>query len=296
MKIKILLLVAFVFYSFSAMAQEDSIFDELESITELERHDVIAAFKSTRVILAPSIERVHKKQLHFRVSHLFSTVSSGYRDLFGLDHLVNMNLSLEYGVNDHIQVGLARSNKADKALMPNLKVSLIRQSSGKNSFPLYISYFGNLDWKTTTYTSSAINDYFVGRLDYVNMLLIARKFNRHLSVQLSPAWIHRNLTTDSFEPNDLYVLGLSGRYMLNDHISFNWEYFYTYPTSEAIQTKNNPLSLGVDIETGGHVFQLYFSNASALHAGKFLINQNQNFFDGTIQFGFSIMREFNFNR
>lgn len=294
MKKELLLLLAFIFYSFSAKAQEGSIFDELDSMAEWEKQDVIAAFKSTRVILAPSIERVQKNQLHFRVSHLFSSVSSGYRDLFGLDQLVNMNLSLEYGINNHIQIGLARSNKADKTLMPNLKVSLIRQSSGKNSFPLYISYFGNMDWKTNTYASSAINDYFIGRLDYVNMLLIARKFNRHLSIQLSPAWLHRNLTANPSEPNDLLALGVSGRYMLNDHISFNWEYFYTYPSSEAIQTKNNPLSLGVDIETGGHVFQLYFSNASALHPGKFLMNQNENFFDGTIQFGFSIMREFNF--
>jgi hypothetical protein len=78
-------------------------------------------------------------------------------------------------------------------------------------------------------------------------------------------------------------------------MSFNWEYFYTFPTSEMILIQNNPLSLGIDIETGGHVFQLYFSNASALHPGKFLMNQNNNFFAGTIQFGFSIMREFNFN-
>lgn len=290
------LLFALTLYSFSANAQEeDAIFDELESMTEIGHTEVIAAFKATRVILAPSIERVQENQLHFRVSHLFSSVSAGYRDLFGLDQLVNMNLSLEYGINDHIQVGLARSNKADKALMPNLKLSLLRQSTGKNAFPLYISYFGNMDWKTDTYASGERNNYFIGRLDYLNMLLIARKFNRNLSIQLSPSWLHRNLTTDPSEPNDLYALGLSGRYMFNDHMSFNWEYFYTYPSSKAIQLKNNPFTLGVDIETGGHVFQLYLSNVAALHPGNFLRNQNQDFFNGTIQFGFSIMRAFNFN-
>jgi hypothetical protein len=296
MKTALPLLFSFLLFCSSASAQEGSILDELESMTEPEKQDVLAAFKSTRVILAPSIERVQEKQLHFRVSHLFSPVSLGYGELFGLDQLVNMNLSLEYGINNRVQVGLARSNKADKTLMPTIKVSLLRQSTGKNAFPFYVSYFGNIDWKTNTYSSSAQNDYFVGRLDYVNMLLLARKFNQRLSVQLSPAWLHRNLTSNPSEPNDLYALGLSGRYMFNDHMSFNWEYFYTLPTSEAVQAKNNPLSLGVDIETGGHVFQLYLSNASALHPGRFLMNQNGEFFDGTIQFGFSIMREFNLGR
>ena len=102
------LLFLFLLIGFSASAQEDSLFDELDAMTEIEKTDVIAAFKSTRVILAPSIERVQKKQLHFRVSHLFSPISLGYRELFGLDQLVNMNLSLEYGINNRVQVGLAR--------------------------------------------------------------------------------------------------------------------------------------------------------------------------------------------
>lgn len=295
MKQKLLLFFTFILFFFSANAQDDAIFEELESMTEVKKQDVIAAFKSTRVILAPSIERVQKKQLHFRVSHLFSPVSSGYKNLFGLDELVNMNLSLDYGLNNYIQVGLARSNKVDKTLMPNVKVSLLRQATGKKAFPFYVSYVGNIDWRTTTYSSPAINDYFIGRLDYVNMFLIARKVNQNLSLQLTPTWVHRNLTSNPSDPNDLYALGFSGRYMFNGHMSFNWEYFYAYPSSKIMETKKNPLSVGVDIETGGHVFQLYFSNANALHPGKFLINQNEPFFDGNIGFGFSIMREFNFN-
>ncbi|MBW3546305.1 MAG: hypothetical protein KY428_12035, partial [Bacteroidetes bacterium] len=166
MKQALPLLFLFLLFCFSASAQEDSLFDELDAMTETEKTEVIAAFKSTRVILAPSIERVQKKQLHFRVSHLFSPISLGYRELFGLDQLVNMNLSLEYGINNRVQLGLARSNKADKTLMPNIKVSLIRQSTGKHAFPIYVSYFGNLDWKTNTYSLQDQNDYFVGRLDY----------------------------------------------------------------------------------------------------------------------------------
>lgn len=293
MKIK-LMLIPFLICCTYAQAQTDNLFAELDSLTETKNQEVIAAFKSTRVMLAPSVERVRRRQLHFRVSHLFSSISTGYTNLFGLDQLVNMNLSLEYGLSNRIQVGLARSNKADKALMPNLKVSLLRQTSGPKSFPFYLSWFGNADLKTNRYAGSARNDYLTGRLDYVNMLLIGRKFSKRLSLQLSPAWLHRNLTETTLEPNDLFALGFSGRYMLNGHVSVNWEYFRSLPSAGAIRPEQDPLSLGFDLETGGHVFQLYFTNALALHPGKFLRNQNENFFRGNVQFGFSIMREFNF--
>jgi hypothetical protein len=279
---------------FSVEAQDaDSLLAELELLVEEPAHEIMGTFKSTRVILGPSIERSKKNQLQFRVSHLFSSINSGYQNLYGLDNLVNMNLSFDYGISDRVQVGLSRSNKPDKTLMGNVKLSLVRQKTGNNTIPVSISYFSDIDWKTTHYSQPERNAYFVGRLDYVNMLLIGRKFNSRLSVQLSPSWIHRNLTESPLELNDLYLLGVSGRYMLNGHISINWEYFYTYPSEETIKIENNSLALGFDIETGGHVFQLYFSNGLALHPGKFLINQNPDFFDGNVQFGFSIMREFN---
>jgi hypothetical protein len=293
MRVILFVFLIFTVFTRPARAQTDDIFSELDALTVKNDSEVLAAFKATRVILAPSIERVQKNQLHFRVSHLFSSLSTGYHNLFGLDQLVNMNLSLEYGINNRIQVGMSRSNKTDKTLMPNLKLSLLRQTAGEKPFPFYLSYFGQTDLKTNRYADQARNNYFAGRLDYVNMLLLGRKMNQNLSLQLSPAWLHRNLTETPAEPNDMYALGFSGRYMLNGHLSVNWEYFYLLPTADIIQAKLNPLSLGIDIETGGHVFQLYLTNALALHPGKFLLNQNENFLRGNIQFGFSIMREFN---
>lgn len=287
------LLVMYVVPSYTARAQDDSLFNELDTMVVVDRQEVIAAFKSTRVILAPSIERVKNSQLHFRISHLFARINSGYRNLFGLDQLVNMNLIFDYGLTDNIQIGLSRSNKIDKTIMPNIKVSLMRQSTGKKSFPVSVSYFANIDWKTNKYLPKERNDDFLGRLDYVNMLLLGRKFSSDLSLQLSPFFIHRNLTEDPSDPNNLYGIGFSGRYMLNDHVSSNFEYFYNYPSAETVRLNRNALSLGFDIETGGHVFQLFFTNAQALYPGRFLLNKNENFFKGNIQFGFSILREFN---
>ena len=277
-------------------AQEDleSMFRDLDNLVELEETEVIATFKSTKVIMMPSIERVKKNQLHFRVSHLFGSIGTGIGSLFGLDQMTNMNLSFEYGLTNSIQLGFARSNKPDKTLINSIKWSIIRQKTGKKgSFSL--SYFGNIDVKSRRYVPDERNKSFSGRIDYIHMLLFGKKVNSKFSFQFSPTFIHRNLVDLSDAPNQYYLIGQSGRYMLNDHISFNWEYFYNIPFQKFIKFEKDLFSLGVDIETGGHVFQLYFSNALALHPGKALINQNDSLFDGNVQFGFSILRAFNLN-
>lgn len=271
--------------------EDDALFDELDTMTTKENSDVIATFKSTRLMLGQSIERVKKHQLHFRISHVFSRIK-GIDNFFGLDNLNNMHLSFEYGLTDYIQLGLSRSNKPDKTYSSSLKLSLLRQKI-ENNIPFSLSYFGSIDYKSRNYAPEARDRNFEGRLDYIHQILLARKFNTNLSLQLSPTWIHRNLTEVVEEPSDIYSIGLGGRYMISRSTSVNLEYFYTIPTFDAQSLKKDALTIGFDIETGGHVFQLYFTNAFALHPGKFAINQNGDFFNRDINFGFSILREFN---
>lgn len=299
--LKLNLILVLIFSTFQMLfSQEDlptsvdvefDLFDELDVITTKENGDVLASFKSTRLILAQSTERVKKQQLHFRISHVFSKIK-GLDNLYGLDHLNNMHISFEYGLTDYIQLGLIRSNKPDKTYSTAIKLSLLRQKID-GSIPISFSYYGSVDYKSRKYVPKERNDYFSGRLDYVNQFLISRKFSSNLSIQISPTWVHRNLTDTNEEPNNIFATGIGGRYLISRSTSLNIEYFYTAPTSKAIDTKKNLLSIGFDIETGGHVFQLYFTNAFALHPGKFAINQNGDFFNGDINFGFSILREFN---
>jgi len=160
-------------------------------------------------------------------------------------------------------------------------------------FPVSISYYGGLDIKTATYFPEERNAFFLGRLSFIHMLLVSRKINRKLSLQISPSYLHRNLTETDFQANDIYAIGFGGRYMLNKHVSVNGEYFHSLGFGDFDPSfSSNALNVGLDVETGGHVFQLYFSNANALHPGQFLSNENKNFFKGQIQFGFSISREF----
>lgn len=271
----------------------DDLFGELDNITIKENTEVIASFKSTRLMLGQSTERVKKDQLHFRISHVFGKIK-GIDNFFGLDNINNMNLSFEYGLTDYIQLGLARSNKPDKTYSNSIKLSMLRQKNGEQSFPFSISYFGSLDIKTRDYFPEERNKNFSGRLEYVNQFLVSRKFSKNLSALLAPTWIYRNLTETESSPNSIFSLGIGGRYLISRSVSINTEYYYNLDTFEAYSFKNNTLTLGLDIETGGHVFQLYFTNAFALHPGKFAINESGNFFNRDINFGFSLLREFSF--
>lgn len=294
-KSRFFLIAIFLVTSFSTKinAQEDDLFSELDAITEEGDHEVIAAFKSTRLMLGQSIERVRKDQLHFRISHLFGKIL-GIQNFFGLDNLSNMHLSFEYGVTDYIQVGLSRANKPDVTYMGTLKLSLLRQKTGKQSFPFSLSYFGSADIKSGSYAIQERDEYFEGRLDYVNQILLGSKINDEISLQISPTYVHRNLTDFNDEPNDIFSVGLGGRYLFSRSMSVNVEYYYTIPTFDTHDATNNMLTIGFDLETGGHVFQLYFSNASVMHPGKFAINQNGDFFgERDIHFGFSMLRTFN---
>ncbi len=271
--------------------EEEDIFNELENITTKANEEVIATFKSTRLMLGQSTERVKAEQLHFRISHVFSKIK-GIDNFFGLDNLNNMHISFEYGLSDYIQLGLARSNKPDKTYSSSIKISALRQKNGETPFPFSLSYFGGVDYKSRTYTPEERNNNFSGRLDYINQVLIGRKMSEKLSLQVSPTWIHRNLTDNVDEPNDIYSLGMGGRYLISRSTSINLEYFYTLPTFDTHDIKNNTLTVGVDVETGGHVFQLFLTNAFALHPGKFALNQSGDFFARDINIGFSLLREF----
>ena len=297
------LFVLFILVPILVIAQEtdentesDDLFSELDDLTIEESNEVIATFKSTRILLGQSTERVKKRQLHFRISHVFGKIE-GISNFFGLDNINNMHLSFEYGLTDYIQLGLLRSNKPDKTYSTSLKLSALRQKTGKNPFPFALSYFGSVDIKTREYFPEERDDNFEGRLEYVNQLLISRKFTDHLSLQLSPTLVYRNLTETKEDPNSIYSIGVGGRYLVSRSISVNAEYYYKLPTFDIHSNTNDMFTIGLDIETGGHVFQLYFTNAFALHPGKFAINQSGDFFnEREINFGFSILREFSFSK
>ncbi len=248
-----------------------------------------ATFKTTRVINMHSIENAAGGVLDFRISHRFGSVNTGLYDWFGLD-VASMRMGFEYGINDRLMVGIGRSN-VNKEADAFIKYKILRQSNGKKNMPITMSWFSSAVVRMAKWEDTNRKNYFSSRMYYCHQLLIARKFNESLSIQIAPTMVHRNLVKDSTIKNDVFAAGIGARYKITRRMSFNVEYVYLLPGQvEDIYT--NSLSVGVDIETGGHVFQLHFTNSKPMNEKGFITETTGNWEKGDIMFGFNVSRVF----
>jgi hypothetical protein len=267
--------------------------DDLMSILEEEAPDkentvVTATFKGTRLINGHTVETRDKGVLVFIISHRFGRVNNGVEDLFGLD-FANIRLGLDYSITGDFTVGVGRSS-FNKVYDGFLKYQLLTQSQ---KMPVTITGFASVARRT-----DQINfEQGVFRNAYTGQLLIARKIGQNLSLQLAPTVVHRNFVFNEDEVNTLVTVGLGGRYKLTNQLTLNLEYFPllnqgTVTNTEGQQLIYDTFSVGVDIETGGHVFQLHFTNAQQMQERGFIGETTGNFWDGDIHFGFNITRAF----
>lgn len=274
----------------SASAQDD-LMNLLEDNTQKETNYTTATFKSTRIMNGHSIERMPPGQLDFRISHRFGPVNSGAYNFFGLDQS-NIHFSLEYGILKWFMAGIGRGSY-EKTFDAFGKFSILRQSTGAVNMPVSVSAVTSVALKTIKFPDQTRTNYFSSRLAYTTQVLIARKINPLLSLQLTPSYIHRNLVATELDPNDLFAVGAGGRIKLTKRISLNGEYYYlANPKSDFSQQICNPLSVGVDIETGGHVFQLIFTNSLGMIEKSFIGETTGSWKHGDIHFGFNISRVF----
>lgn len=293
-----LLLLALLFFSqLVILAQPgDSILvktdeDDLLSLLgdDEEQSYTSATFKTTRIINMHSVENAAAGVMDFRISHRFGFINTGAYDLFGLDQAL-MRIGLEYGVTSRLMVGFGRSN-VNKAYDSFLKYKILRQGSGKRNIPVSVSYFASAVCNTVKWADPNRDNYFSSRMQYTHQLLIGRKFNNDLSLQLTPTLVHKNLVPTLQDKNDILAMGFGGRYKLTQRFSVNGEYIYVLP-NQISSTFYNSLSLGVDIETGGHVFQLHLTNSTSMLEPGFITESVGQWKKGGIHFGFNVSRVF----
>ncbi len=294
MKINKYLAVLFLMIGTISISAQDDLLDMLDEEVGEETLEVAYTFKSTRVINSHSIERMKKQQLDFRINHRFGEINSGYENFWGLDNAL-ISLDFGYGVNDWLMVGLRRSTY-NSTIDGSLKFTIIRQTTGAKNFPVAISYYTNIAANGTVNSDALIDSIFSNRLSYTHQLLIARKFSEKISLQLMPTYVHRNLVNFD-EVNDIISVGIGGRYKFARRIALMAEYFWTSHSanSQSDDTKTNfynPLSIGFDIETGGHVFQLFLSNTRIMEESGFVSQTTESWLDGGVYFGFNISRVF----
>jgi hypothetical protein len=249
-----------------------------------------ATFKTTRLVLGQSIENPAPGVLIFLIQHHFGRVNTGAYEFWGLDQ-ATIRIGLEYGINEWLAVGVGR-NSYKKTFDGFVKGKILRQSTGAKNMPLSLSYFGSTSLNSLKWAEPERENYFSSRLAFTHQLLIARKFNSGFSFQITPTLVHKNFVPTEEDSNDIFAIGFGGRAKLTNRISFNAEYWYVLPDQIVSEPHDNALSIGFDIETGGHVFQLFFTNADPIFESGFITETTGKWDKGDIYFGFNISRVF----
>jgi len=257
---------------------------------------VFNAFKSSRVIMSHSMEMLRPGVLDFRILHRFGNVNRGIGEFFGLDQ-ATIRLGLDYGISDRLTVGVGRGSYK-KELDGFIKFRAIQQSTGPKSSPVSVLAVGGTTLNTSKWADPARQNFFSSRMAYYGQLIVGRKFSESVTLQLMPTFLHRNLVFTNEDPNDVYAAGIGARIKLTRRISVNADYYYVvnldrvFTSVEESLPMKHPLSIGLDIETGGHVFQLHFTNAVGMNERVFLTETTNDWLKGDIQFGFNISRAF----
>lgn len=269
-------------------AQDDI---DLLSLIEEEEIDEYAtySFKTNRIINLHSLESPAEGVFDFKISHRFNTISNGLYDLFGLDG-ATIRLGGDYGITDDLTIGAGRST-IEKAYDAYIKYRVLRQRSGKKNVPLTLAWMSSVAVNTLRWANPDRDNLFSSRLSYVHQMIIGRKLNETFTLQISPTLVHRNLVRTKMEKNSVIAVGAGGRIKLNNRVALNAEYIYV-PSGQLADAFTNSLSVGLDIETGGHVFQLHFTNSRAMIEKGFITETTGNWLDGDIYFGFNISRVF----
>jgi hypothetical protein len=253
---------------------------------------VTGTFKATHIINTQTIESPAKNNLNFVIQHRFGQLNSGSYNFFGLDN-ATLRLGLDYGITDDLDVGIGRSSYL-KTFDGYLKYKLLKQTES-GTMPVSVSVLGSV----TDYTQTELSETFLNtkyRTAYAAELLIARKITSALSLQVTPTWLHYNLVPTVDDKNDVFAVGLGGRMKITKRMSIDAEYDIV-PTGQVVSTTvHNSFSLGWDIETGGHVFQLVFSNSQSMLETQYLAQTTGTWGKGDIYFGFNISRNFNLKK
>ncbi|WP_423129557.1 DUF5777 family beta-barrel protein [Gaoshiqia sp. Z1-71] len=313
MRFTFLLLILIGICAIPAAAQDDP--DRLFHGDEAEERSlaVVATFKSPRIINGQSNETIHKNDLLFTVMHRFGDIAGdfgGARSFFGLDNSTDILVGFDYGISDRLSAGLGRAKGApngtstdqNQLFYIHTKYRLLQQT-GNDRMPFSVTLFGNsvvsATEKREQTTSDAGFQKFGDRMSYVAQVIIARKFSNNLSLALSPSYIRRNYVS-YMDMNDLFALGLGGRMKISPWMAVVIDYFLSFRSQESKdyfrEEKDfrlyNPLGAGLEIETGGHVFNLSFMNSTAILENQFIPATSSSWGKGGFRWGFSITRTF----
>ncbi len=283
--------VLFCFSSFLLNAQEDS-----------KPEYVYQTFKSVKMVNMHSTETIAKRTLDIRIGHKFGDLAGangGWQTFYGLENAADIMIGAEYGITDNIGVGIARV-KGSQGLFQNMvgtvKYRFLRQTKGKG-MPLTMTFVGiaNMSTQKKIEDSGTIQEFskFGHRMAYSAQVILARKFGERFSFQVSPGYVHRNIVP-GLDTNGLFFVGAATRIQISKVYGIIAD--FNYPFS-ALRTAANgyypSIGIGLEMETGGHIFQVNFTNSTGITETDYIPYTRSNWADGQFRISFTISRIFN---
>lgn len=267
-------------------AQDIDLFAEKDTVKV--QDIATATFKSSRVVNGQSIENVGVGVLDFKILHRFGAINQGGYELFGIDQ-ATMRMGLDYGLTKRFMFGVGRSTY-QKQYDGFVKYKLLQQQTGLKEIPVGISWVSTIIYKSLRSAPNAqYIEYSSDKISYTHQLLIARKFNDYFSMQITPTVVHYNLVEKSSSPNDFKSIGISMRQRISKRVNITGEYFYRI---DKLEGYHDPLTFGLDIETGGHVFQLHVTNSTGMTERTFINETTGSWTNKDLRFGFNLVRAF----
>jgi hypothetical protein len=291
---KFAIIILLLFAGAAVHAQDSSLLKMLNDsmAAHPKKAYVFGTFKAEHIVNMQTIESPAQGNLNFVIQHRFGTLNSGSYNFFGLDN-ATLRLGLDYGITDDLAVGVGRSSYL-KTFDGYLKYKLFKQTEG-GGMPVSVSLIGTI----TDFTQDLTDEVFLNTSDrtaYSGELVIARKISSSLSLEVTPTYLHYNFVPTPQDKNDIFALGLGGRMKITRRMSINAEYDVVPKNQIVSYSVHNSFSLGWDIETGGHVFQLVFTNSQSIVPTQYISQTTGTWGKGDIYFGFNISRNFNLKK
>lgn len=286
----IALITAIVLFPFQAATQD--LESMLDATMQTEETIEPAIFRSSTIVNSHSVNMLPAGTLDFRIEHRFGKINGGAYELFGLDN-ANIHFSFEYGFADWLMAGAGRGTY-EKTYDGFVRIKPLTQQSGAETFPFSLAWQSSVYVNTLRFLADLDDFSFARRLEHVHQLMIARRFGDVISVQLMPSYLRRTPVPSLPEQTDLLAMGTGLSFRITNGFSLNLEYFYLLNKNIALNPVQlyNPLSVGFDLETGGHIFQLIFTNSISMTEHGIIGNTTGNWLKGDIHFGFNISRVF----
>jgi hypothetical protein len=287
MKKCLLSLLASLWIMLPASAQDSTDLSDIISTSSVKKEYVKSAFNSTRVINGHSMEFLAPGSMDVRILHRFGTLDNGMKNFFGLDE-ASMRLGFDFGLQRNLMIGVGRST-LNKELDGYIKYAPLSQATGPGGSPITIALAVGMTANTLEWPDTSKAGEFNNRLAYYYQAIFGRKFSKAFTLQVTPTLVHTNFTAEEV-PTDQYAVGLGGRFKFSKRMALTVDYFYRI--NGRSEGTYDPLSLGIDIETGGHVFQLHFSNTNGMNERAFITETTGSWGKGEVRFGFNLSRIF----